>query len=105
MLRVGSPPDPSIEAFRAALRDRAGPTQGGRDPGDPDAGGAAAKQATSVIPIVMTSADPVGSGLVDSLARPGRNITGLTFVLPELTASACSCSGKLPLTSPASRYF
>ena len=44
----------------------------------------AAKQATSVIPIVMTSADPVGSGLVDSLARPGRNITGLTFVLPEL---------------------
>jgi putative ABC transport system substrate-binding protein len=37
-----------------------------------------------VIPIVMTSADPVGSGLVDSLARPGRNITGLTFLLPEL---------------------
>jgi putative ABC transport system substrate-binding protein len=44
----------------------------------------AAKQATGVIPIVVISADPVGSGLVDSLARPGRNITGLTFVLPEL---------------------
>jgi putative ABC transport system substrate-binding protein len=44
----------------------------------------AAKQATNVIPIVMTAADLVGSGLVDSLARPGRNITGLTFVYPEL---------------------
>jgi len=44
----------------------------------------AAKQATSVIPIVITSADAVGAGLVDSLSRPGRNITGFTFVYPEL---------------------
>ena len=39
----------------------------------------AAKQATSTIPIVMVSTgDPVGTGLVDSLARPGGNVTGLS---------------------------
>ena len=40
----------------------------------------AAKQATTTVPIVMShSNDPVGSGFVTSLARPGRNVTGLTW--------------------------
>ncbi len=47
----------------------------------------AAKQATTAIPIVMVAAgEAVESGLVASLARPGGNITGLTQMLPELTA-------------------
>jgi putative ABC transport system substrate-binding protein len=50
-------------------------------------GGAAyaAKQATSVIPIVFAGAnDPVGSGLVAGLARPGGNVTGLSVQGPDL---------------------
>jgi putative ABC transport system substrate-binding protein len=47
----------------------------------------AAQQATSTIPIVgVAMGDPVGDGLVASLARPGGNITGLTFLGPELAS-------------------
>src|SRR6266487_1680967 len=47
----------------------------------------AAKQATRTLPIVFIgTADPVASGLVMSLARPGGNVTGLSNLAPELVA-------------------
>ena len=47
----------------------------------------AAKQATTTIPIVMVSVgDPVGTGLVTSLAKPGGNITGLSAAYGEISA-------------------
>jgi len=46
----------------------------------------AAKEATNTIPIVMANdADPVGTGIVASLARPGGNITGLSSLAPEIS--------------------
>src|SRR5262249_50739819 len=47
----------------------------------------AAQQATSTIPIIMgNSQDPVSEGFVDSLARPGGNVTGQTLFSPDLAA-------------------
>lgn len=46
----------------------------------------AAKQATTTIPIVTMSSDPVGAGLIESLARPGANVTGVFLLLPDLAA-------------------
>jgi len=53
----------------------------------------ALKKATTAIPIVMTSStDPVATGLVASLARPGGNVTGLTNIGGELGESSWSWS-------------
>jgi putative tryptophan/tyrosine transport system substrate-binding protein len=69
-------PATRIEALRAGLK-----------PSSTEVG--AAKQATKTIPIVFaTHADPVGTGHVTSLARPGGNVTGLSVLLSELTAKA-----------------
>jgi putative tryptophan/tyrosine transport system substrate-binding protein len=53
----------------------------------------AAKQATSVIPIVFaTAADPIGTGIVASLARPGGNVTGLSSQTPDLAGKQIELS-------------
>jgi putative tryptophan/tyrosine transport system substrate-binding protein len=58
--------------------------------------GLAAKQATSTIPIVLgANSDPVGVGLVASLARPGENATGTSLMAPELSAKRLSILSSL----------
>jgi putative ABC transport system substrate-binding protein len=60
----------------------------------------AARQATTEIPIVMSAADPVGTGLVASLARPGGNVTGISALPPELGGKLLEFSrALLPATS------
>jgi putative ABC transport system substrate-binding protein len=47
----------------------------------------AAREATATIPIVMVeTGNPVGAGLIESLARPGGNVTGLSSMLPDLNS-------------------
>src|SRR5215470_11975722 len=48
--------------------------------------GVATKNATTTIPIVAISGDPVRLGLVSSMSHPGGNITGLSLIAPELAA-------------------
>ena len=50
-----------------------------------DQGARAASQVTRTIPIVMTTGDPIGSGLAATLAKPGGNVTGLTVLLADLS--------------------
>jgi putative ABC transport system substrate-binding protein len=113
LLRPGSPPDPYVDAFRRGLQDlgyvepltilleyRWAEGRSSRLPRlaselvqlkvdvivtQGEEAARAVKEATSTIPIVMaTSGDPVGTGLVASLARPGGNVTGLSAVTPEV---------------------
>ena len=114
VLRLGSPPEPQIDAFRQRLRDL-GHVEGKNISFEyryaegkldrlpelaaelvhlkvdviftPNATVAkVAMQATSTIPIIFaTAGDPVGNGLVASLARPGGNATGLTNITEELS--------------------
>ena len=56
----------------------------------------AVRRATSTIPIVMVGVgDPVGSGFIASLARPGGNITGLTIISVELTGKVVELFAEL----------
>src|SRR5215472_19308032 len=62
----------------------------------------AAKNATSTIPIVIVSvADPVGAGLVASLARPGANVTGTSAMTSEVIGKSLSLLKQtVPTVSP-----
>jgi putative ABC transport system substrate-binding protein len=62
----------------------------------------ALKQATSTIPVVMAAAsDPVGAGYVQSLSRPGGNITGMSLQATEMTAKRLELLSELvPAPSP-----
>jgi putative ABC transport system substrate-binding protein len=52
----------------------------------------AAKQATETIPIIFGRiSDPIGAGLIPSLARPGGNITGVSIQTRELAANCWNC--------------
>jgi len=66
----------------------------------------AAKQATSIIPIIFGSvADPVGTGLVASLARPGANVTGLSNQSADLPGKRSNSCARLSLASAGWRSW
>jgi len=60
----------------------------------------AAKHTTTTIPIVFAAQmDPVGAGVVASLARPGGNVTGMSIQQQTPRASASNCFARLPPSS------
>ena len=73
----------------------------------------AAKNATTTIPIVSQSGDPLRIGLVASMSRPGGNITGVSMVAPELAAKRLellrelrpTAMGVVELVDPANAYI
>ncbi|MGB6662380.1 MAG: ABC transporter substrate-binding protein, partial [Xanthobacteraceae bacterium] len=67
----------------------------------------AAQKATQTIPIVFTGVgDPVGSGLVSSLARPGGNITGISILATELTGKRLEILEEIvPGASPVAMFW
>jgi putative tryptophan/tyrosine transport system substrate-binding protein len=62
----------------------------------------AAQQATQTIPIVAAGNDLVALGLIDSMARPGHNITGVSLLIPELDAKRLEVLREI---LPAARCF
>jgi ABC-type uncharacterized transport system substrate-binding protein len=75
--------------------------------------GVALKNATTTIPIVATTGDPVRLGLVSNLLHPGDNITGLSLIAPELAAKRLELIRELlpkatlidELVDPANTYW
>ena len=61
---------------------------------------ATVKQATTSIPIVLIANDPVGSGLVASLSRPGGNVTGLSLQAPESAGKRLDLASACPQSAP-----
>src|SRR5262249_6141139 len=62
---------------------------------DSTPGTAAARNATRTIPIVAVTNDPVASGLVSSLSRPGANVTGISYSSAELAGRRLQLLGEI----------
>jgi len=69
-------------------------------------GARAAKQAATMTPVVFVAVtDPIGSGIVKSLARPGGNMTGQSILAPELSAKRLGLIKEIVAGTAQSRWF